>query len=182
MSIDRDVYHPFRRAWGIPDPASTQVPPKLFEIGGSLVAADPRTGQTTPVYTAPKKTPEFQWEIAPSEDLLGKGNPKRARFTTADFVKQWDTLPDYAKKSLVNQSQLRASGYDPTTGKPLVSAPEVSSPSPFRQGSMSFTRGGVTETTSTSPYKSDADVRKAFESGKISKETALSLLKQQFGY
>lgn len=141
-AIDREVYTPFRRAWGIPDQYA--LPPKLFEIGGSVVAANPHTGETHPVYTStppPAKPKTHKFEMGQDTDL----RTKTGDFTVEDFAKQWDTLPDFAKKSAINQAYLRGAGYDPTTGKLLaVAAPTVEVPNPFNRGRISFTRNGVT--------------------------------------
>lgn len=177
-AIDREVYSPFRRAWGIPDTFGT--PPRIFEVGGSVVATDPRTGTTTPVYTSPAKPVTHEFEIEGPVNAYSGGQPKKARMTLDDFVKQWESLPEFAKKSAVNQSYLRAAGYNPSA--PSLTAPAVSVPNPFNgSGRISFTRNGVTTTENPGQPKRPTRALASQYVSRFGKDKALAALRQD-GY
>lgn len=172
QALEREIYSPFRKAWGMPDQAG--IDPKIFEVNGSVVAVNPHTGASTPVYTSPTKPTTHEFEIAAPENPFS-GQSKKDRLTLEDFVKQWDQLSDYARKSPANQAYLRAGGYDPETGRLSAPAP-VSAPNPF--GKVSFTRNGVTTTEELGKPKRPTRAMAADYVGKYGKGGAAEALKK----
>lgn len=126
-AIDRELFQPIRRQYGVPESDVKNIP-RLFEIGNSLVAADPRTGTTRTIFNPPPKAmPEkiAKWNISPDRGVLGKG--ETISLTPSQFIEALPTLPEFARTNSANIAQAKGWGYDLSEGgfTPPVSSREV---------------------------------------------------------
>lgn len=90
-ALDKELYAPIRRQYGLNEPASVASPqPKLFEIGNKVVAIEPNTGQQKVLYEAPPTMPKERMFKIPLE-LDPLGNVTQSQMMTKAEAK--DALP-----------------------------------------------------------------------------------------
>lgn len=127
-AIDRELFQPIRREYGVPEPGFSN-PSRLFEIGNTLVQADPHTGASRVVYKPPPTPiPEKDASFITSKDIYGKFATTKMK--PSAFALALPTLPEFARTNAFNLAQLgtNAPAFQPAAPAPTARRLRVKGP------------------------------------------------------
>jgi len=120
-ALDRELFAPIRKKYGIADP-NPKDNLRLFEMGNTLVQADPHSGASRVVFTGPtKQVEEKPADFVTGEDILGKQHVVKIK--PSAFAANFSGFPEFARTNAVNLANMgtNAPRFTPPSNVPTVS-------------------------------------------------------------